>query len=124
MAVRYTFGRSQRLSRREDFDRVFNARCSAADGRLIVYVDRNGLEHSRLGLAVGRRVGNAVRRHRVKRLLREAYRLLQHDLPRGVDIVCLPRPEAEPSLDGYRESLLQLVKSANRKLARRVKRSV
>ena len=119
MTVRYTFGKTSHLRRREDFDRVFGRRCSAADDRLIVYVDANGLDVSRIGLAVGRRVGNSVERHRVKRLIREAYRLSQHDLPGGLDIVCLPQQASEPSLDAYRESLVRLVTLAEAKLKRR-----
>ena len=119
MTVRYTFRKTNHLRRGKDFDRVFARRCSAADDRLIVYVDANGLDISRIGLVVSRRAGNSVARHRVKRLIREAYRLSQHDLPGGLDVVCLPQTASEPSLDGYRESLLRLISSAEAKLKRR-----
>ena len=47
---------------------------------------------SRLGLSVSRKVGGAVRRNRVKRLLREAFRLNQHRMSTGYDLVAYPRP--------------------------------
>jgi ribonuclease P protein component len=49
------------------------------------------LKQSRLGVAVSRKYGNAVRRNRIKRVFRAAFRKCQHDLPAGFDYVLLPR---------------------------------
>jgi ribonuclease P protein component len=84
--------REQRLAEREAFDKAFALRASASDERLIVYAVPNGLAYCRLGLRVGRRYGNAVRRNRLKRLLREAFRLNRHLWPTGWDLVVTPRP--------------------------------
>ncbi len=102
-----TFPKSVRLLTKSDFDQVFNRRKSRADRRLVVYTAPNQQGHARLGLVVSRKVGNAVVRNRWKRLLREAFRLLQDDLP-AVDLVCLPRPRAEPKLAELIESLRKL----------------
>lgn len=78
---RLTFRPRHRLTHKRQFQAVYAARASRAAGPLVVFALRNGLGHPRLGLSVGSRVGGAVRRNRVKRMLREAFRALQHDLP-------------------------------------------
>lgn len=110
----HAFPKSHRLLNKDDYDRVFSARRSRADGLMVVYTLANGGDHPRLGLVVSRKVGNAVARNRWKRLLREAFRLSQHDLP-AVDVVCLPRAKATPTLEGVRRSLIQLTRPRSRK---------
>ena len=89
---RLTLGRSKRMIRKGDFDRTFAGRCTAGDGLVVVYVLPNGLDHPRVGLAVGKRHGNAVQRNRLRRLLREAFRLEQHNLQAGFDYLLVPPP--------------------------------
>ena len=108
MAKRQTFRRARRLSGKKAFARVFGGRCSAGDRYLVVFAMPNGLSYCRLGLTVGRKCGNAVVRNRVKRLLREAFRLEGDALPEGYDLVCLPRPgkiSALSPLEAYRRSI-------------------
>ena len=85
------FPKSSRLRNTEQFQRVFAARCSAADDVLILFAIANELPHSRLGLAVSKKIGNAIVRNRWKRLLREAFRTSQAVLPDGLDLVVLPQ---------------------------------
>lgn len=103
-----TFPKSRRLLKSTEFDAVFAARRSRADKRIVIYTLANELGHPRLGLVVSRKVGNAVARNRWKRLLREAFRLIQDELP-AVDIVCLPRPSHSPTLDSLTESMRTLI---------------
>ena len=85
------FPRSSRLLRGSDFERVMRLGRKAYSPNLIVFTSPNDLEHPRLGLAVGRRVGHAACRNRWKRLIREVFRLhLQHRLP-PIDIVVAVR---------------------------------
>lgn len=72
----------------------------------------NGLPYSRLGLSVGRRCGSAVRRVRLKRLLREAFRLESAVLPPGYDIVCIPQPTERDTLEAFRRALLLVLPRA------------
>jgi len=85
------FPKSLRLRSTKQFQRVFAARCSVADGTLILFAAANELPHCRLGLAVSKKVGNAVIRNRWKRLIREAFRVSQSALPNGLDFVVLPQ---------------------------------
>ena len=112
----FRFTRSQRVLKTAEFDRVFERRCSVTDGTLVLYAADNGMDHSRLGLVVSRKVGPAVVRTRWKRCLREAFRLAQHELPKGLDLVVLPRPQATPTMPLVRESLQKLTERLQRRL--------
>ena len=116
---RYRLTVKGRIKRSGDFQAVYSMRCRAEDERLIVYVGPSVLGQSRLGLSVGRKVGSAVRRNRTKRTLREAYRLIQHELPGPWDYVLIPRAGVKATTGQYRESLMRL----GLKLQRRLEKS-
>lgn len=113
--MHYRFPKSRRLSGATTFDAVFEAKARLGDSRLLVYARRNGLPYSRLGLSVSRRVGNAVRRNRFKRLLRESFRVQQQELPSGYDWVIVVRPHRPQPLAAYMDSLRQLTQALARR---------
>lgn len=115
MVESFRFLQRHRLKTPADFDRVFANRRSAADEHMVVYSAPSECQHPRLGLVVGRKVGSAVARNRWKRLIREAFRLNQHRLPMGIDLVVLPRGKQPPTLMQMQESLLQVSAAAVRK---------
>jgi ribonuclease P protein component len=108
----------EHLRRPGDFRRVYERRRSASDAWLIVYACENRLPYTRLGLSVSRKVGPAVRRNRLRRLYREAFRLSRAVLPTGLDLVLIPRSPAEPPLAELMQSLPRLAGQLARKLAR------
>ena len=94
-------GQRRKLSRSADFDRVFREGRSFATRHLVLHAfprpEAATLDSEappRLGVSVGRRVGGAVERNRVKRMLREAFRAVAPSLPRGHDFVLVARSEA------------------------------
>lgn len=115
---RLTFPLKCRILRGADFQRAYRRRCVASDETIILHGCENGFDYPRLGLSVSRKVGGAVVRNRWKRLLREAFRLSRRELPRGVDLVMVPRPQAKPDLTQLLRSLPELARRVERKLHR------
>jgi ribonuclease P protein component len=92
--ARFSFSMQQRLRRKIEFDAVHTRGTRIADEYFAVSVHANALRHPRLGLAVSvKAAGDAVERNRLRRIIREAFRLHQHELP-GVDIVVSARARA------------------------------
>jgi len=87
-----TFRPHERINDPADFRRAFERKRSASNAAMVVHGVENGRDHPRLGISVGRKkIRSAAARNRVKRLLREAFRLSKADLPAGVDLVVVPR---------------------------------
>ena len=102
---RYRFTHGSRLHGSRAFAGVYAARARKVVGPLVIHSKPNELGHPRLGLSVGKKVGIAVKRNRIKRLLREAFRLSQHDWPSGYDIVVVVRPHEPATLAEYQRLL-------------------
>jgi ribonuclease P protein component len=108
----------RRLSRSAEFERVYRQGRSKANRYLVLYAfpreeDRAG-DGPRLGLSVSRRVGGAVDRTKVKRVLREAFWSEAERLPAGADYVVVARPDSRELADregmsGVRAALAELV---------------
>lgn len=113
---RYKLPRTARIRLRREFDRVFQARNRVSDDRLTLYVARTTGDQARLGIAASRRLGNAVARNRIKRLIREAFRHLRPDLPTGTDWIVVPKPCAEWSLTLVRDSLCRMIARLRKRL--------
>jgi ribonuclease P protein component len=107
----------RRLSRSAEFERVYRQGRSKGNRYLVLYAfprEEEGEDGPRLGLSVGRRVGGAVDRTRVKRVLREAFWEEALRLPAGSDYVVVARPDALGLADqqgtaGIRGALSELV---------------
>jgi ribonuclease P protein component len=124
VAGRPSGGRSpkrRRLSRSAEFERVYRQGRSKANRYLVLYAfpregeeGRSAEDGPRLGLSVSRRVGGAVDRTKVKRVLREAFWSEAERLPAGSDYVVVARPDSRDlaereGMPGVRTALAELV---------------
>ena len=113
--------RRRRLSRSAEFERVYRQGRSKGNRYLVLYAfpreeESSPEEGPRLGLSVSRRIGGAVDRNRVKRVLREAFWAEAERLPEGADYVVVARPDSRDlaereGADGVRTVLAELVDS-------------
>lgn len=126
MALRFgvaqTFPRSRRLTHDNEYAAVYGARVKRTLGPLTMFTLPNALPHPRLGLSI-RKFGLATTRNRLKRHLREAFRLAQGELPRheggSYDLVVTARDHEELPLEEYRRLLVDLGGSLDREWRRR-----
>ena len=88
-----SFKKNKRLLSNRQFKAVLAHGLRASDGILVLYVCENDCSYPRLGISIGRSHGNAVVRNRLKRLLREAFRQSQHDIPAGFDYLLMISPQ-------------------------------
>lgn len=84
--------KSERVPHAADFDRAFERGQVFRVRDIVARALPNGKPCSRLGLSVGRKCGHAVRRNRIRRLLREAFRLHKDCLGAPCDVILVPRP--------------------------------
>ncbi len=103
--MRYPFSRCQRLTKKSEFEALYSTGLKRTVGPLLIHRKPNALSHSRLGLSVPRRVGNAVQRNKLKRLCREAFRLLNSSLPKHMDILITVRPHTPMDVHSYVEMI-------------------
>jgi len=96
-----SFPRTNRLSGKAAFSAVYAVGAKQSRGPIVAYSKPNGLPHYRWGLSVSRRVGTAVRRNRVKRLLRESIRLNQRKFAGAYDVILVVRPHDPLLLSEY-----------------------
>ena len=102
------------LKSNSDFSKVYKEGRSKANRYLVVYVLENGTDKNRLGVSIGKKVGNSVYRHYFKRCVKETYRLHEKMFNSGLDIVVLARNSAKgikyKEIDSARMHLMRIHK--------------
>ncbi len=122
MPAKLLFRPKHRLTHRRQFEAVHEARMKTHAGPLTVHSRRNGLPHPRLGMSIGTAFGGAVQRNRLKRCLREAFRLMQFEMPvaepireRGsFDLIITSRRHDDAGLEQYAAWLSEAVRKLDR----------
>jgi ribonuclease P protein component len=89
----HTFSKAQRVRRRGEFGRVFDAGSRTSSRYFTVLVAAGHGPGIRLGIVASRKLGDAVHRNRAKRLIREIFRLMDKPEGASVDLIVIPRRE-------------------------------
>ena len=99
------------LKNNRDFVNVYTSGRSYANKYLVIYTLKNNSDRNRLGISVSKKVGNSVVRHRLKRLIKESYRLHEKIFNSGLDIVVIARKGSDAcDFAGIESALLHLMK--------------
>jgi ribonuclease P protein component len=110
--IRFRLPREQRLRGRTRFDELFSRGKRRTAHPLTVHAMRREDDKlSKFGISIGRRCGTAVRRNLIKRRIREAFRLMQHEVPPGFDFLLVIKPHEPMTLSGYQGKLRQLIQA-------------
>lgn len=89
------------LKQNRDFQRLYRKGKYAATSTLVIYWRHSGREQNRLGITVSTKLGHAVVRNRIRRRIREIYRLHLGELKTGMDLVIVARTQA-PNVDYWK----------------------
>lgn len=106
---RYRFSKSQRLHGRGTFKKILDVGVRKWNGPIAMCIAPSESPRPSLGISIGRPVGTAAIRNRIKRKLREAFRLMQHDWPRSYDVVLLVKKHEPMTLAEYQRLMTGLM---------------
>ena len=82
------------IKKYDEFRKVYSTGRSRANRSMVMYLRENGTKRNRIGISASKKIGNSVVRHRMVRLVREAFRLHVQETKQGYDIVVVVRATA------------------------------
>lgn len=103
--------KAYRIKKNKEFQYIFKHGKSFANRQLVIfYEEKPGQEHIRIGLSVGTKIGNAVMRNKIKRYLRESFRVMEKDIKPNLNIIIIARqPTKNMGLQEFKKSLSHLL---------------
>lgn len=102
------------LKKNDDFRRVYRQKNSIANKLFILYIKKNDLDYSRAGFTVSKKIGKAVVRNKVKRRMREVYRLKEKNIVKGYDLVLVARERcSEATYKEIESGILHILRKKN-----------
>lgn len=101
-----------RVKKEKEFQTVFHKGKSVANRQLVLYTfPKQGQEHWRVGLSVGKKIGNAVKRNQVKRYLRQAIHEIENQIRPDVDFILIARPDIQDKdFHQVKQSMMHVMK--------------
>ena len=116
--MRYSFGKTQRVTRSGDFTKIIRLGTCVADGTLVLFAlpTASADQSIRIGITIPKKTGNAVQRNRWKRLIRESFRVQQAALPTGYEFIIRPKRGASPSWRAIEKSIPHLARKAAKRV--------
>lgn len=107
--------KAYRVKKETDFQKIIHQGQSVANRQFVIYsLDKPGQEHFRVGLSVGKKMGNAVQRNAIKRKIRQSLLELEAEIRNEKDFVVIARqPTKKMSVVEMKKSLLHVLKLAN-----------
>lgn len=103
--------RTVKINQNYLFRRLYRVGKSQVTPYLVVYRQGNRKKYNRLGITATKKIGNAVQRNRARRVIMEAYRLLEPEIPTGMDLVIVARQKSvHAKMQDVKDSLARVLK--------------
>jgi ribonuclease P protein component len=115
--LRFTFPRSLKIKSRTTIETLYKQGRKRSHHPLVAHgVRREDNKPARIAISIGKACGNSPQRNTIKRKLREAFRLIQHEVPPGSDYLLVVRPHKIMDMQAYQSRLRQLLRGDTIKL--------